>query len=242
MSSTRTDSGKKRVVMRFPDASFIAPNPSGSPGKEDTTPVSVVRDTYFASIFREWDTSKRFGYNVEVHDGLRDVILDYIQRSVAARMVTDDIEKSEQATGVRLGFDRTRVDSLADSMLELKLFKDLACCLGIGEYAEDIVQREMDRLFGSAPIQASEKRKQAQKSTEEKEWLKTTIAGIHNYMRDTVSALSGLDKSLSVSAKMSKPADPHLAQMLKQAFTSGSSRDGRSDYDTSSDSGGIVEN
>lgn len=226
--------------MSFPDVSFINPTPSSSEsGTKDASPVSVVRDTYFSTVFREWHASKRFGYNLEVHDGLRDVLLDYIQRSVATKMVTDDIEKSEQATGVRLGFDRTRVDSLSDSMLEVKLLKDLACCLGLGEYAEDIVQRELDRLFGSAPIQASEKRKQAQKSSEDKEWLKTTVAGIHNYMRDTVSALSGLDKSISASAKMSRPADPQLTQMLR-AVNSGSSRHQQEDSDTEHSGGSEI--
>ena len=152
-----SESEKKSTVTRarFPDVEYIKPE---QPKDSDlvATPPSTVRDTYFAELFREWMRDGKLSYDPVIHESIREILEDFIRRTVAAKMVTEDISKSIQSTGVNIGFANKRIDALVETVLDIKLIGDITSALGFGSHSEDIVSREIDKAFGLAPIREAE--------------------------------------------------------------------------------------
>lgn len=199
----------ERQRFFFPDAAFIpAIQKSGSESNKEEK-ISTVHDTYFFNLFRDWSNSSKLGYDTDLHAELRTVFKSYIERIVALQMVTGDIKNAASSLGMNMDFDKTRLDGIITSLVEALLFRDIANAIGLSGFADDIVIRELDKLFGMAPIMASEKRKAQQKQTDDTDFSKNALAGINNYLRDVVAKLGRLESTAETQARTyDKPLDP----------------------------------
>lgn len=181
------DSQKKNMRFHFPKEMFLKPaNPHDSDLAKTPATESVVLDTHFANLFREWMTKNRVGYDPTVHESVQQIMQEYIEKNAAVRMVMMDIDKSGPATGVGIRIDTEPVVQRADKMLELAMTKELVIALGLSEYTDDIMSIEINKAFGQGLTLAKKKQQQQR---DDAEWLRKTASGIHNMVRDIAGSL-----------------------------------------------------
>ena len=181
------DNTKKVARFHFPKEMFLKPaNPHDSDHSKAPPTESVVLDTHFANLFREWMAKNRVGYDPTVHEALQQIMQEYIEKNAAVRMVMQDIEKSGPATGVGLRIETKTITLHADKMLELALTKELVIALGLSEYTDDIMSIEINKTFGQGVVLAKKKQQQQR---DDAEWMRKTASGIHNMVRDIAGSL-----------------------------------------------------
>lgn len=205
-------SESKKVMVEFPDASFIRPGTPVDPNIV-VPKASSVRDTYFANLYRTWMKHGALGFDSSVHDDMRHALESYITKTVAIKMVTEDASTSAQAVGLQLSLDTPAIDAFAQAMLDIKLFSEICEIIGFVEFRSEIILREIDKSFGTARMLDAEKRKQQRSNEDHEHWLRNTGSGIHNMLRELTGIMK---KNASQSPRVPDPVGPEILRALHQ--------------------------
>jgi hypothetical protein len=206
-------SESKTVKVVFPDASFIRP---GTPVDPDIVQPkqSSIRDTYFATLYRLWMKDGAFGFDSNVHEDFRKALAEYITKTVAIKMVTEDASTSAQAVGLQLSLNKAEIEAFASATLDVQLFANICDVIGLTEFRNEIILREIDKTFGTARQLASEKRILKKKEDEHDHWLRNTGSGIHNMLRE----LTVLMKKSASQTRTPEPVRPEIIRALHQTI------------------------
>lgn len=208
-------SESKTVRIEFPDVSII--HPGKSTEDIETPKQSSIRDTFFANLYRSWFKNGAFGFDSNLHEDFRRLLSEYITKTVAIKMVTEDASISAQSVGLKMSIDKTAIESFAQSALDVQLFAGICDIIGMHEYRDAIVMRELDKNFGTYRQLESEKRQQKRKEDEHDNWMRNTGSGIHNMLRElTVLA----KKSANQPTRAPDPVTPDILKALHQNITS----------------------
>lgn len=168
------------------DISPVRPVPLKDDGKNPTPQESIVRDTFFANLFREWISKNKFDYDPGLHEGLRELLVSSIEKYTAMQMIVDDFVKSKEHLGIDIEFDVKTFKDLGDRILDIQMTLGLCTTLGLVGYEESIVLRELDKIFGVAKQELAEKNIAQKRKEAEAEWQRETVTSIHNMMRQLV--------------------------------------------------------
>lgn len=208
-------SESKTVRIEFPDVATIHP---GKPNEDIEMPKqSSIRDTYFANLYRSWFKNGAFGFDSDLHDDFRNVLKDYITKTVAIKMVTEDASTSAQAVGLKMSLDKHAIEAFAQSALDIQLFSEICTIVGLHEYRDAIIMRELDKNFGTYRQLESEKRQQKRKEDDHDSWMRNTGSGIHNMLRELTIIMK---KSSNQPAQAPMPVTPEILRALHQNITS----------------------
>lgn len=145
-----------------------------------------IRDTFFANLFRRYMHQRNFDFDNETLDNFRALLVSHIERSTAVQMAQADLKASIKETGIAIELD-DKLFELSESMLELTFIKEIIDIFGLGSYKDEIMLRELDTKFGSATTIAAEHRQRKRKVEERENWYHTTVASMHNMMRELLA-------------------------------------------------------
>lgn len=172
----------------FTEEQTINPAPDSSAGALPKEGVRRhVRDTYFANIFRKYMAQGRYDHDAEMLNNFRDLITTHLERTVSIGMVRSDLQQSITETGITIESDE-RLFETAQKLLETRFIDDAISMFGLSGFRDEIMLREIDVTFGTATQLAAERRQQQRKAQEREDWYHTTFAGVHNMMRELVTA------------------------------------------------------
>ena len=145
-----------------------------------------IRDTFFANLFRKYMNQKSFDFDVETLDNFRALLVTHIERTTAVQMAQADLKASIKETGIAIEPD-DRLFELSASMLELSFVRESIDLFGLGSYRDEIMLRELDSKFGLTSSIAAERRQHKRKAEEREHWYHTTVAAMHNMMRELLA-------------------------------------------------------
>jgi hypothetical protein len=213
MSNDKKAKKPKTTEFVFEDQFFLRP---GTPTESDiiVPQQSTVLTTYFANLFREWFRAGKIDFDETTHKDFQELVLQYVKQTASVVMVMEDVKVSRNAVGLNLPLDTEAIKTIAESMLDIKLLKNMADLLGLSEYVDDIVGIELEKKFGTALERSRVAQKRRQHQQDQERWLRDTAAGIHNIVREISSTLK------SDASKQPKPITANLrdratAQILK---------------------------
>lgn len=125
----------------------------------------IVRDTFFSRELITWVRNQHYGFDSEILDGMNEIVLSNIKKMTAIQMCLDDLGNSITELGLNINMDNyTKLLDELGAMLALNTLKQAADLLGLSEYRDEIVLREINKNFGTATWEASQARAEKSKA------------------------------------------------------------------------------
>lgn len=165
------------------DYSPVRPVPRKDTNTNPSPVEPVIRNTYFADLFRTWVSREQFDYDPNLHEALRGLLSKFVSKYATVQMIVDDFVKSREHVGIELDFAADSFKHMCDEILAVQMNIEICTTLGLVGHEESIALRELDKIFGIAKQEAVEQNIRARRADDDRAWQRDAVAGIHNMLR-----------------------------------------------------------
>lgn len=177
-----------------------------------TQPGLIMRDTFFSRELTTWVKNQHYGFDKAVLDEMNEIVLANIKKMTAIQMCLDDLGNSITELGLDINMDNYKklLDELG-ALLALDTLRRACDLLGLSDYRDEIVLREIDKEFGTAQWKASRDRAEQGKREALEVSKVNSINSITTVLEELMQKVRGMTRP-QAAPHVNRHTEPKRAQ------------------------------